>query len=209
MAKWYEGAEEAAFKAVAGGYVFQPPSLLWPFTRSRGYLVNEDKKAELAVCLRRQRRQVLFMVVAYVLLVSALTLAASLSGAIQSISSGEFVAIGALMALAVVPIVIVPHFQLLRTLRPLLAGVPPTDERISFGEQLHGLAGAISGKLLILGGVGGAMMVIGNLTQLLDAIAVDRDGLFGALFGVVFGALLTSYFAYLAILKRRLQRKTG
>jgi hypothetical protein len=37
------------------------------------------------------------------------------------------------------------------------------------------------------------------------AIAEDRDGFLGTLFG----ALLTSYFVYLAILKRRLQRKTS
>src|SRR4249919_3234019 len=84
MAKWYEGAEEAAFKPVADGFVFQPPGLLWPFTRSR----------------------------AYVLIVLGFTLAVGMSGSAQQIPSEEFIAIVIVAALAVVPIVIAPHIYL-------------------------------------------------------------------------------------------------
>jgi uncharacterized Tic20 family protein len=211
MARWYEGAEEAAFKPVAGGYVFQPPSLLWPFTRSGCYLVNEAQKAALAACLLRQRRQVFVMVVAYLLIVIGLMLAAGISGALERMSNGEFIAILAVTGLVVVPIVIVPHFRLMRTLRPLLAGLPRSAERITLAEQLHGLAGAISNKLLVLGAIGGSMMVLGNLGSLIDAIVEGRGDstLFGSMFEVLFGALLTSYFAYLAILKRRLKQKAS
>ncbi len=211
MAKWYEGAEEAAFKPVAGGYVFQPPSLSWPFASSRGYLVNEAQKAELAACLRGQRRRIFFLLVVYVLIVLGLMVAVGMSGSAPRIPSVEFIAIVTVTALAVVPIVIVPHISLVRTMRPLLADLPRTDERITLGDQLHSLAGAISGKLLALGGIGGGMMTIGNIVSIVDAIAEDRAGsrLYWPIFGLVFGALLTSYFAYLAILKARLKRRAN
>jgi hypothetical protein len=211
MAKWYEGAEESAFKPVAGGYVFQPPSLLWPFARSRCYLVNEAQKAELADCLRRQRRQNLLLLVVYVLIVLVLMVAVELSGSSVRIPSVEFIVIVIVTALAVVPIVILPHAYLMRSIRPLLAGLPRTDERITVGDQLRSLAAAISGKLLLLGGISGGTMIIGNIVSIVDAIAEGRGGsrLYGPIFGLLFGALLTSYFAYLAILKAKLKRRAN
>jgi hypothetical protein len=207
MGKWYEGAEEAAFKPVAGGYVFQPPSLYWPFARSRGYLVNEAQKAELADCLRRQRRRIFLLVVVYVF-GFGLTAAVGMSGGGQRISPVGFIAIVAVTVLAAVLIAIVPHIYLMRTLRPLIADLPRTDERITLRDQLHSLAAAISVKLLWLGGIGGGLMIIGNIVSIVDAIAQGRAGskLFWPIFGLVFGALLTSYFAYLALLKAKLKR---
>jgi hypothetical protein len=211
MAKWYEGAEEAAFKPVAGGYIFQPPSLYWPFGRPRGYLINEAQKAELAACLRRQRRQIFFLVVVYFLIVTVLMVAVGLSVGARRISPVGFIAIVMVTALPVVPLVIVPHIYLMRTLRPLIADLPRTDERITVGDQFHSLAAAISGKLLLLGGIGGGMMVIGNIVSIIDAIAEDRGGskLLWPIFGLVFGALLASYFAYLALLKAKLKRRAS
>jgi uncharacterized membrane protein len=210
MAKWYEGAEEAAFKPVAGGYVFQPPSLYWPFARARGYLVNEAQKAELADCLRRQRRRIFLLIVVYVI-GFGLTAAFGLSGGGQRISPVGFIAIVMVTVLAVILIAIVPHIYLMRTLRPLIADLPRTDERITLRDQLHSLAAAISGKLLVLGGIGGGLMIIGNIVSIVDAIAQDRAGstLFWPIFGLVFGALLASYFAYLALLKAKLKRRPG
>jgi hypothetical protein len=211
MAKWYEGAEESAFKQVAGGYVFQPPSLSWPFARSRGYLVNEAQKAELTDCLRRQRRQIFLLLVAYVLIAVGLTVTVGLSASAVRIPGAEFIVIVTVTALAVVPIVILPHFYLMRSIRPLLTGLPRTDERITVGDQLRSLAVAISGKLLLLGGIGGGTMIIGDIVSIVDAIAEDRAGsrLYGPIFGLLFGVLLTSYFAYLAILKAKLKRRAN
>jgi hypothetical protein len=210
MAKWYDGAEEAAFKPVAGGYVFQPPSLYWPFARSRGYLVNEAQKAELAACLRRQRRRVFLLIVVYVF-GFGLTAAVGISSAGPRISPVGFIAIVLVTLLAVVLIAIVPHIYLMRTLRPLIADLPRTDERITLGDQFHSLAAAISGKLLWLGGIGGGMMIIGNIVSIVDVIAEGRDGskLLWPIFGLVFGALLASYFAYLALLKAKLKRSAS
>jgi hypothetical protein len=208
MAKWYEGAEEAAFKPVAGGYIFQPPSLCWPFARSPGYLVNEAQKTEFLACLRRQRRQVFLLLVVYALIGLGLSVVAGMTGAALRISTAQFIAVLTVTALAVVPIAILPHIHLMRTMRPLLAGLPRTDERITLRDQLRSLSAAISGRLLVLGGIGGGMMIIGNIVSIVDAIAEDRGGfkLFWPIFGLLFGALLTSYFAYLAVLKRRLKR---
>jgi hypothetical protein len=211
MAKWYEGAEEAAFKPVAFGYIFQPPGLFWPFTRQPAYLVNEAQKAELIACLRRQRRRVFLLVVVYALIVMGLGMAAGMAlsrGA--RIPATELIAILIVTALAVIPIVIVPHIYLVRTMRPLLAELPRTEERITLRDQLQSLAGAISGKLLLLGAIGGSMMVIGNIVSIVDAIAEGRGGgFYSSIVGLVIGALLTSYFGYLAVLKRKLKRKAN
>jgi hypothetical protein len=211
MAKWYEGAEEAAFKPIAGGYVFQPPSLSWPFGRPRGYVVNEVQKAELAALLRRQRRLILLLVVAYVLIALGFAVALATLAASQRLSPIGLVAILALTVLAVIPLVIVPHFYLVRAMRPLLADLPRTDERITFNEQLHSLAGAISSTLLWLGGIGGVMMMIGNIVSLADAISEGRAGsrLYGPVLGLLLGAVLTSYFGYLAVLKAKLKRNAN
>jgi hypothetical protein len=212
MAKWYEGAEEAAFKPVAGGYVFQPPSLFWPFARSRGYVVNEAQKAEFIACLRRQRRQIFLLLVGYVLIVLGLMVAVGISsGRAVRIPSVEFIAIVTVTALAVIPITIMPHIYLVRTLRPLLADLPRTDERITVGDQLQSLAAAISGKLLVLGGIGGGMMIVGNIVSIVDAVAEDRGDskLYWPIFGLALGALLTSYFVYLAVLKRKLKHNAN
>jgi hypothetical protein len=211
MARWYEGGEEAAFKPVAGGYIFQPPSPYWPFASSGGYMVNEAQKSELATCLRRQRRRVLLLLVAYVLIVTALMVAGDLSGAAARMPGFQPIAIVTATALAAIPIVILPHIFLMRSLRPLLAGLTHTDERITIGDRLESLAAAISGKLLWLGGIGGGMMLVGNLVSVIEAVAEDRGGskLYLALFGLLCGALLTSYFVYLALLKSKLKRSTN
>jgi hypothetical protein len=211
MVKWYEGGEEAAFKPMPGGYVFQPPSLFWPFVRGRGYRVNETQKAELAACLRRQRGLIFLLLVAYVLIGLGLAAAIDAPGAPGRISTAEFIAILAMTMLGAVPIVILPHIYLVRTLRPLLADLPRTEERISLGHQLRSLAAAVSVPLLLLGGLGGGLMIIGSIISIVDAVAEGRGGskLYWSIFGLLFGALLTSYFAYLTMLKRKLKRQAS
>jgi hypothetical protein len=208
MARWYEGAEEAAFKPFAGGYVFQCPNP-WLMGRSRNYLVNEAQKAALAESLRRHRRQILLLVIVY--MVIAFGLALFVSQAPQGLSTFGFAAIVAVTVLAVVSIVLVPQVYLMRSIRPLLADLQRTDERITYGERLQSVAAAISGKLLLLGGIGGIMTIVGNIVTVADAISQDRAGsnLYRPVFGLVFGALLTGYFAYLAVLKRKLKRKAN
>jgi hypothetical protein len=212
MAKWYEGAEEAAFKPVAGGYIFQPPSLRWPFVRSPCYLVNEAQKEKLIACLRRQRQQTFLVVMIFALagtgLAMGLAMALAMAGPGLRISPVEFVVVLAATLLAVVPIAILPHIKLMRTIAPLLADLPRTNEQITFGDQLHTLAAAISIPLLVLGLIGGSLMIIGNIMSIVDAIAEGRGGSrpFWPLFGLLVGALLTSYFVYLAVLRRRLKR---
>ena len=54
MPRWYERANEASFKPVEGGYVFQAPSP-WIFARPSYYLVSDAKKAEISARLGRWR----------------------------------------------------------------------------------------------------------------------------------------------------------
>ena len=53
----YDGLEEASFKPVDGGYIFQS-SNPWCFGPSHNYLVNEAQKVAIASCIRETLREV-------------------------------------------------------------------------------------------------------------------------------------------------------
>ena len=208
MPRWYEGAEESAFKPTAGGYVFQPPTLTWPFGRGPAYLVNEAQKAALAACLRRQRLQTLLAMMAFMLIALGSGVLIAVTGAVARLSPAGFAASFIVILVVAMAIALLPYFFAVRAMRPLLAEAPRTDERITTGEQLQRLAGAISPKLLWLGGAGGIMMIVGSLMSIAATVA-EGHSVFRfpwQILTLVFGALLTSYFVYLGRLRRKARR---
>jgi hypothetical protein len=110
--------------------------------------------------------------------------------------------------IVLVPIVGVPHIYLMRGLRPLLAGAPRTNERITVAEQLPKIAARISGIVLAIGLVAGLLMMLGSVLIFLDAFLeghVARSVLVSTPI-LFFGGLLTGYIVYLIRLKVRLKR---
>ena len=208
MARWYEGAEESAFKPTAGGYVFQQPSPTWPFGRPVAYLVDEAQKAALIGCLRRQRLQILLVMMVFMLIVAGSSVLIAATGAATRLSGAEFAAGFIVIFLGWIAIALLPYFHAVRAMRLLLADAPRTEERITIGEQFQRLAGAISPKVLWLGGAGGVLMIVGSLMTIGDAMSEGRTVLWfpWQLSTLVVGALLTSYFIYLGTLRRKANR---
>jgi len=217
MTKWYERANEASFKATSGGYVFQAPSP-WMFARPRYYLVDETQKGDLLACLGRWRD----LLVAAALANGALTLAVILPTALWpatfvrpilplyvQLGVGPFmILLSVLFAMVAVPLFAVPQIYLARSLRPLLAKAPLTQERIKMRDQLPAIAASASGKLLAVGLLGGLAMMSGGILGMLDAYLEGRFGT-RALPDVVIlttGALVTAYFGYLVNLRARRKR---
>jgi hypothetical protein len=210
MSRWYEGAEEAAFKPVPGGYVAQLPSPKL-FGRPRRYLVNEAQKAEIAAALRRQRRLMLVLMP----IPLAIALIAGLVYVMSHAQSGPALSplmIGtgtALLFVFVVFVVFLVNIHVMRQLRPLLAMLPRTDQRIRFGEQVERVAGAVSGKVLAVGLISGAVVTVVNLLMIADAVWEGRADIMlqrGNAIAALGGAVLTAYFAWLVILRCRLPR---
>jgi hypothetical protein len=76
MAGLYDGLEEAQFKPIAGGYVFQTNNP-WFFGPPRRYLVNEAQKVEIAACLRKAMRRIIPLVCVAALLIPLVIVAAN------------------------------------------------------------------------------------------------------------------------------------
>src|SRR5262249_32251662 len=115
-----------------------------------------------------------------------------------------------LMILLLIPFMVllaaVPHFYLMRSLRPLLAGAPRTNERITMREQLSKTAAVVSGKVLMAGLVAAIVTMGGGVLMLLGAFLNDefaRVLAYSAPLSVM-GGLLTGYFLYLLRLKAKL-----
>jgi hypothetical protein len=101
------------------------------------------------------------------------------------------------------------NISMMRSLRPLLAVLPRTEQRISFGEQVARVAGAISGKVLAVGLVSGPIMTLGNLLILAHTVCEGRLQIMllaGNAIAAFGGAVLTAYFVWLVILRCRLPR---
>ena len=195
MARWFEGAEEAAFMPVAGGYLLQLPNR-WFIGRAQRYLVNESQKAPIAAIMRRRRRLVIPLLLAYLALVVSFFLLLRWSMGPHGPTSLSVAIAIAYIVLTVAALVLAPHYYMMRKLAPLLAGLPPTEQRIKLGDQIRNLAKAMPDKLLLIGGAGGALMIIGNLMVVADAI---HDGHWGGhlvwtALSLLVGGLLTGYF---------------
>jgi hypothetical protein len=96
------------------------------------------------------------------------------------------------------------HLYSLKRLRPLVAGVPRTSERITIGQSTARFATQASNKLFIVMGVGVTSAVLGNATALIAALASHRSS---EMLPLIVGVGATSFsaagFAYLTIARFR------
>src|ERR1700678_4134325 len=129
MTRWFEGANDASFKRVADGYVFQSPNP-WIFAWPRYYLVSQTQKAEILAHLARSRLLLLTCTLAFFVLLGSFIAFVMLSPATfirlvepaLRLGFGTFFLIIILMlTLVIAPIVAAPQIYLFRGLRPLLA----------------------------------------------------------------------------------------
>jgi len=218
MPRWYECANEASFKTVPEGHVFQAPSP-WMLARPSYYLVNDTQKAELLARLGRWR---LLILIATAIELSSLTLSLMLPTILwpatfgrllpamhHQLGTGLFVVLLiVLMTLLTVPFLAAPQIYLARALRPILASAPRSEERITLDGQLRKIAASVSGKLLIVGLICGSIMISSGIFLMLDAFMdgrLARSAPSSATF-VLMGGLLTSYFVYLLRLRAKSKR---
>jgi hypothetical protein len=158
--------------------------------------------------MRLRRQLLLRYLLAYLLVGAVISVLASTH---PEMSNPSPTAMGAMIVAALaamLAVMVVPHLYLLHKIRPILLQAKRTDSLGSLQEQVFGVAAEISNVLLLVGGVGGFMVAAGSVNQLAEGIAkgVDASHLVWPGASLVLGTVMTSYFIYLAILKRRLKR---
>lgn len=216
MARWYEAANEASFKPIAEGYVFQSPNP-WIFARPRYYVVNGAQKAEIVALLGRWRLLwMTFVLIIFVLFGSFMAFMALFPATVIWLAGPAFqLGVGTssallfvLLILLIAPLIAIPQIYLHRALRTPLAHAPRTSERITMAEQLPKIAGSVSGKVLVLGLIGGVALMCSAILWLIDAHLeghLSRNLLVAFLPLFAFGGLLTGYCVYLMGLRKKLQ----
>jgi hypothetical protein len=200
MAKWYENANDASFKPVPGGFVFQSPNP-WLFGRPRYYVVNDEQKAAIMPILRRWRFVMIAMAIVMVPLMIGVMLVLQVRlhySALVSIAVGS--------AVVLIPVLSMPHLYLMHGLAPLVGGLPRSDEGFSWRDQFERTAVAAPKAMLIVGGAGGVLMIVGGLIGLIDTIMDGRTGvqLMSAVSTMILGGLMAAYFFGLVRLKAKL-----
>jgi hypothetical protein len=107
-----------------------------------------------------------------------------------------------------VPYIALMHAYSMRMLRPLIVGLPRSDERITLQEAIEGFAAKASFKLLVVMGAGGAMGIVGSGMILADAILENRpiaNPQF-MLLGMAASGLTTAFIGYLLIVRAKRKR---
>jgi hypothetical protein len=97
------------------------------------------------------------------------------------------------------------HVYSMSRLRPLLAGLQPSDERITLGEGMQRYGANMSNKLLALMAFGGMMMSAGSALNLTDMILTHRstDTLPFVIVTAVASLVVLGHVAYLVLVKVR------
>jgi hypothetical protein len=203
--------EAVLFKRIAGGYIFQQPNP-WLFGRSSRYIVDEAQKAALLAIIV-PRRPVLRIAVVTALILLWVVVVATLVWAFGSgrdnPTAGDFAAIFGLTLVPLMAALIVALQRNLRRMRPILAGAPRTEQKITRGELRLAMSNAMSfERALFIGSAWGltcAMQVFSLVTR------NARHPLFGdpqSYVNVLAAAIATGLAAYyLGIAIRKLKAK--
>jgi hypothetical protein len=141
---------ERNFKKVDGGHAFFPYG---PF--SRGYLVDDAKKEELVSFDRRLDRSLVLIVVAAV---AGWWIARTVDGAWLGV------------LLIALPLAVYRHLRLRRA----LAGLPRTDARRTFSEQLRAASNAMPSLAIYAALVATFLITAGDVFFIYESLR-DRD----------------------------------
>jgi len=187
----FDGMEEMSFKRVPEGWVYRAPNP-WLLGRSRYYLVSEKQKSEIA---GHHRRMWLFLLLG-IAVIAAVGAPLTLAG----FDEQQVVLSLATAALLGLIVGFVANAWLWRTIRPIIADLPPTTQRIAQSEVLNTQIAVFSrGYLLFFGSLSLLLLALIALQPLLTSAGWDARSLCGAL---LFGAGTIYWFA-LYIAKRR------
>jgi hypothetical protein len=127
-------------------------------------------------------------------------------------TSGSIMLDTMLLALALfTPYVGAIHIYSMKRLRPLIAELPRTDSKISFGEGTAHFATKMPSKLFNLMVGAGAMGFLANAMVLTDGLLENRPitSMGMPLFGLGMSGLATAYFTYLIVLRMRAKRNAA
>ena len=187
----FDGMEEMSFKRVPEGWVYRAPNP-WLLGRSRYYLVSEKQKSEIA---GHHRRMWLFLLLG-IAVIAAVGAPLTLAG----FDDQQVVLSLATAALLGLIVGFVANAWLCRTIRPIIADLPPTTQRIAQSEVLNTQIAVFSrGYLLFFGSLSLLLFALIALQPVLTSAGWDARSLCGAL---LFGAGTIYWFA-LYIAKRR------
>lgn len=187
----FDGMEEMSFKRVPEGWVYRVPNP-WLLGRSRYYLVSEKQKSEIA---GHHRRMWLFLLLG-IAVIAAVGAPLTLAG----FDEQQVVLSLATAALLGLIVGFVANAWLCRTIRPIIADLTPTTQRITQSEVLNTQIAVFSrGYLLFFGSLSLLLFALIALQPLLTSAGWDARSLCGAL---LFGAGTIYWFA-LYIAKRR------
>jgi len=187
----FDGMEEMSFKRVPEGWVYRAPNP-WLLGRSRYYLVSEKQKSEIA---GHHRRMWLFLLLG-IAVIAAVGAPLTLAG----FDDQQVVLSLATAALLGLIVGFVANAWLCRTIRPIIADLPPTTQRIAQSEVLNTQIAVFSrGYLLFFRSLSLLLLALIALQPLLRSAGWDARSLCGAL---LFGAGTIYSFA-LYIAKRR------
>jgi hypothetical protein len=187
----FDGMEEMSFKRVPEGWVYRVPNP-WLLGRSRYYLVSEKQKSEIA---GHHRRMWLFLLLG-IAVIAAVAAPLTLAG----FDEQQVVLSLATAALLGLIVGFAANAWLCRTIRPIIANLTPTTQRITQSEGLNTQIAVFSrGYLLFFGSLSLLLFALIALQPLLTSAGWDARSLIGAL---LFGAGTIYWFA-LYIAKRR------
>jgi hypothetical protein len=170
-------AKFVVFKPVSGGYVYGAPNR-WLFGFREQFLVSDAQKAAILATVNSSGRPVLWITgIAWILqsalLGTAVSLWAHRSGYYAAGLTGVIAAIA--MILSIYPAFVISRQLLLRRLRPILAGLSPTDDRITELEErqaMQAIAAPISPARRRIVRIAGVVTIAATLGAMI-ARAID------------------------------------
>jgi len=190
--------EELTFRPTEGGYLYAAPNLL-VFGRKRHYFVNAEQKAVLAAAHRTMMLRVFW---AIVISAAAFAPAAGLFLPLQS-SAQQLAFLGA-ATLVGLAIGLALNALLLHTLKPIIATLPQSNERITqrdvFGTQTTTFS---RGHVLGFTVLSFVMLALSAARPILDPAGRDLM----AVFGITLFGFATIYWSAVCIAQCR--RRAG
>ncbi len=203
-----DNREAIMFKKVPDGYVFRAPNP-WVFGRTRFYLVDEARKAQL-LAIVTARSQAVFWVV-LVALIGISTAALAYGSGHDDPTLRDLVLMLALLPVWLYAALLVSIRPTARRLQPLLAGLPPTDQRITAVELRKAVRKTISLPQCVMLCISQAIMAAALIVPALQKNHGGRVSVFedsGALvFGFVAIVFLVSSLSFLVAALDRARHK--